>query len=162
MTRIGSAVREKAVQKMSGPHGVDANLAALTTGPAPVFRVGRIRGQNMAQELVERSEPMQYPAVQVYCEKIENRLTEKFRAFSGGVRLAVEVRHSQDRVEGIEEVVELYVEAVTRVLASSRGDWGDGMFYGGGYEVSFGAVKRGGRNFIQAAKISFEIGVSRN
>jgi hypothetical protein len=36
------------------------------------------------------------------------------------------------------------------------------MFYGGGYEVSFAAVKRGGRNFIQTAKIALEIGVSRN
>jgi hypothetical protein len=36
------------------------------------------------------------------------------------------------------------------------------MFYGGAYDVSFGAVKQGGRNFIQAAKITFEIGVSKS
>ena len=30
----------------------------------------------------------------------------------------------------------------------------------GGYEASFGAVKQGGKNFIQAAKVTFEIGVS--
>jgi hypothetical protein len=36
------------------------------------------------------------------------------------------------------------------------------MFYSGGYEVVFGPVKRGGRNFLQAAKITFEIGVSKN
>lgn len=34
------------------------------------------------------------------------------------------------------------------------------MFYAGGYKVEFGPVKRGGRNFIQAAKITFELDVS--
>ena len=32
----------------------------------------------------------------------------------------------------------------------------------GTYEVSFGPVKTGGRNFLQIAKVTFEIGVSRN
>jgi len=36
------------------------------------------------------------------------------------------------------------------------------MFYGGGYEVAFAAVKNGGKNFIQVAKVTFEIGVSRS
>jgi hypothetical protein len=36
------------------------------------------------------------------------------------------------------------------------------MYYTGGYEVALGAVKHGGRNFIQTAKITFQIGVSRN
>jgi hypothetical protein len=34
------------------------------------------------------------------------------------------------------------------------------MFYAGGYEASFGPVKQGGKNFIQVAKVTFEIGVS--
>jgi hypothetical protein len=36
------------------------------------------------------------------------------------------------------------------------------MFYGGAYDVAFGPVKRGGRNFIQVAKVTLEIGVSRS
>jgi hypothetical protein len=76
--------------------------------------------------------------------------------------MAVEVRHSQDRLDGLQDRLELYTDAVTQVLHSSRGDWGDGMFYGGMYDVSFGAVKHGGKNFIQAAKITFEIGVSKS
>ena len=76
--------------------------------------------------------------------------------------MAIEVRHSQDRLEGLQDALELYVDAATHVLDASRGDWGDGMFYGGGYQVTFGAVKQGGRNFIQVAKVTFEIGVSRN
>ena len=48
------------------------------------------------------------------------------------------------------------------MLEGSLGEWGAGMFYGGGYEVAFGAVKRGGRNFVQAAKVTFEVEVSRS
>jgi hypothetical protein len=36
------------------------------------------------------------------------------------------------------------------------------MFYSGGYEISFGAVKRGGRGFLQAARIGFDVGVSKS
>ena len=35
------------------------------------------------------------------------------------------------------------------------------MLYNGEYEVSFGAAKHGGKNFIQVAKVAFEIQVSR-
>ena len=49
-----------------------------------------------------------------------------------------------------------------QLLNGSRGDWGDGMYYTGEYEVAFGPVKQGGKNFMQVAKVTFEIGVSRN
>ncbi len=49
-------------------------------------------------------------------------------------------------------LLELHVEAVTNVLDSQRGDWGGGMFFAGGYEVTFGGTKHGGKNFIQERK----------
>ena len=49
-----------------------------------------------------------------------------------------------------------------QVLDFSRGDFGEGMYYAGGYQVVFSAVKHGGKNFVQSAKVSFEIGVSIN
>ena len=76
--------------------------------------------------------------------------------------MAVELRHPQDRLDGLQDTLELYTDALTQVLNGGRGDWGDGMFYGGAYEVSFGPVKKGGKNYLQVAKIAFEIGVSRN
>jgi hypothetical protein len=56
--------------------------------------------------------------------------------------------------------LELYVEAITGVLDANRGDWGNGVFYGGGYEVTFGASKHGGKNFLQAARVTFDVDVS--
>jgi len=98
--------------------------------------------------------------VQVYVDRVRNLLTEKFRKFSGKVRTVAEVRVSQDRIEGIEEQLRLYVDAVTQVLEANRGSWGEGAFYTGGYEVTFEPVKHGGKNFLQAAKVVFEVDLS--
>jgi hypothetical protein len=67
---------------------------------------------------------------------------------------------SHDRLEEIGRQTSLYVEAVTNVLDLRRGSWGNGMFYAGGYEVVFGPVKKGGRNYIQTSRILLQLIVS--
>ena len=34
------------------------------------------------------------------------------------------------------------------------------MSYNGGYEINYGAVKHGGRNFLQIAKITLDVDIS--
>jgi len=96
----------------------------------------------------------------VYADRVQNLLTEKFRTFSGKVRTIVEIRVSQDRLEGLEETLRLYVEAVTQVLDVNRGSWGEGAFFTGGYDASIEPVRHGGRNFLQIAKVTFEVDIS--
>ena len=146
-TAIGSAVTVKVIQRIAGVSGLNA---------------AQIRSQNVAAELAEKGETVQYPSVNVYCEKVVNNLWEKFRTFSGSVQMAVEIRHSQDRLEGLQDALEQYADAAAQALVASRGDWGDGMYYTGAYQAAFAPVKHGGRNYIQAAKITFEIGVSKS
>lgn len=162
MATIGNASTAKTIQRLSATAGVNANLAALTEGGAaasssPVSL--QIEALNVAPDLAERSTTVQYPAVNVYCEKIVNTLTEKFQTFSGSVHMVAEIRHSQDGLDGLEAAVELYADAVAQSLEGNRGDWGDGMYYAGGYQVAFGPVKHGGKNFLQVARVSFEISV---
>jgi len=157
--KIGSAISDQIIQLIVAPGGANATLAALSAG---TLDPAQVRAQNVAPDLMERSETVNYPAVNVYCEKLVNALKEKSRSFSGSAQMMVEVRHSSDRLEGLQDALELYTDAVTETLSASRGDWGNGVFYAGGYEVSFAAVKHGGRNFIQTAKIALEIGVSIN
>jgi len=161
---IGSATTFKVIQRITGPGGVNSGLAELTQGgnTASPLDAAQVRSQNVAADIAEQSAAIQYPAVNVYCEKIVNSLQEKFRTFSGNVQMAMELRHSQDRLDGLQDALELYTDALTQVLDGGRGDWGDGMFYCGAYEVSFGPVKKGGKNYIQVAKVTFEIGVSRS
>ena len=128
----------------------------------PPFPASHVIAQNAAPEIVERSNVNHYPTVHLYCNKVINSLREKFRTFSGEAQLTAELRVSQDRLNGIEDLLQLYVDAVARVLDQSRGDWGDGVFYGGGYEVLYTPVKHGGKNFLQTAKISFTAEISSN
>jgi hypothetical protein len=154
----------KLMALLTAPAGLNASLASMTdeAGSLPVVAESQITAQNMAIELAERSTEVRYPAMHIYCQRVANRLKEKFRKFSGTLEMVVEVRVSQDRMEGLEQKLQAYVEAVTEVLDRNRGDWGEGLFYTGGYEVTFNAVKRGGKNFVQVAKVAFDLEASRN
>ena len=163
MAWVGSTVTAQVVTLLSAPQGLNACVTTLiqaeSVTPQPVGQ-SQILAQNVSVELAERATDVQYPSVSVYCEKIVNQLKEKFRNFSGKAIMAIEVRVSQDRLNGIEEQLQMYVDAATQVLDQNRGDWGEGMFFAGAYEAALGPVKHGGQNFIQVGKVSFEVGVS--
>jgi hypothetical protein len=103
MAWVGSTVTAQVVTLLSAPEGLNACVSTLAQAEnatlAPVGQ-NQIRPQNVSIELAERSTDVQYPAVSVYCEKIVNQLKEKFRNFSGKALMAIEVRVSQDRLEG--------------------------------------------------------------
>src|SRR5580700_9367781 len=135
--------------------------AALDSGiPLAPIPTPYIVTQNVSIEIWERATVVKYPLVQIYSDRVRNLLTEKFRTFSGKIRTVAEIRVSQDRIEGLEDRLRLYADAVTQVLDSNRGSWGQGAFYTGGYEVTFDPVKQGGKNFLQVAKVTFEVDMS--
>ena len=137
-----------------------ANLATDSGVPLAPIPPEQVVNQNVSIALTERAQAVIYPVVHVYSDRVRNLLTEKFRTFSGKIRTIAEVRVSQDRLEGIENQLRLYMDAVTQVLDSNRGSWGQGVFFTGGYEVSFDPVQHGGRNFLQVARVSFEVDLS--
>ncbi len=152
------------VSKLSSPtDGVSVRVAAITQGDStiPAAGVKSILEQNVSVDISDKAGHAQYPALLVYCDKMSNSLKEKFRRFSGKAHIVVEVRHSQDRLDGIESNLQVYVDAVCALLDDSRGDWGNGSFYTGGYDVAYDAVTRGGRNYLQRAKVGFDVEVSK-
>ena len=163
MANVGTNATVRLLELLLTPAGLSENLAAVTELQGiilPEIGEKQIFTQNVAQELVERSVEVKYPTLLLFPEKITNDLREKFRTFSGKAHMAVEIRVSQDRIEGLEKLLEIYVDTITRILDQNRGNWGNGMFYTGGYEAVFGEMKHGGRNFIQSGKIRFEVAVS--
>ncbi len=137
-----------------------ATLAADSGIPLAPMPPEHVINQNVSVAISERALAVKYPVVHVYSDRVRNLLTEKFRTFSGKIRTVAEVRVSQDRIEGIEDQVRLYVDAVTQVLDANRGNWGQGVFFTGGYEVRFDPVQHGGKNFLQVAKVTFEVDLS--
>lgn len=116
--------------------------------------------QHVTADLAEKGGSVQYPMIHVYCEKLTNRLREKFRSFSGTATLAIDVRTSHEHLEEIGKQLQLYVSSVTGLLREKRGSWGNGAYYTGGYEVVYSPVKRGGKNYLQSALVRLEVHIS--
>lgn len=125
----------------------------------PGMGLGPLKRGNVAADLAERG-PIRYPAIYLYCDRLSNTLREKFRTFAGTARLNIEIRASQEKLEGIEERLQDLSESVLAVLHTHRGDWGGGVYYSGLYELSLSPVKAGGKGFLQTAKIQFEVSLS--
>lgn len=165
MVSVGNRAASKVFQLLTSSTGLNASVAALAqseTAILPPISAKQIFRDNVSVELAERSGEARYTGLYIYCEKITNDLKEKFRSFSGKIQLAIEVRVTCDRLEGLDQQLQLYAESVAQVLNNNRGDWGQGLYYTGGYEALFGAVKHGGRNFLKIAKVTFEVNASVN
>lgn len=163
MAQIGTRTVQKAAGLLRAPAGLQAGLAAIAQANGivlPTVELAQIISQNVPADVIEKTAGTKYPAFHIYCEKLNNTLREKFRQFSGTATLSVDVRVTHDRLEGLDQRLQWYVDALTLVLDTHRGDWDNGLFYTGGYTVTFQPVKHGGKNFLQTAKVSFDVQVS--
>lgn len=134
---------------------VEKNLSITPIESAQIVNCGGVgSGPDQGRRI-------RYPVFAVYCDRVSNLQREKFCRFSGTARLNVEVTVSGERSEGMEGLLQTLASAVTEVLERSWGDWGQGIRYGGGYDIQFGTVKKGGRNYIQTAKLVLEVDVTQ-
>jgi hypothetical protein len=157
------AVTQTVVSLLLGGDGLAQTLAELEAGPElEALREDQVVHRHTSPDDAEKTGLARYPCWNVYCERMENRLTEKFRRFSGVVTVIVEVRTSADRLERVEEQTMVCTEALLAVLERKRGDLGGGLFWSGGYEVSFGAVKRGGAQWLQTSKVVCRMDLNRD
>ncbi|HEX7363296.1 MAG TPA: hypothetical protein VF283_22630 [Bryobacteraceae bacterium] len=103
-----------------------------------------------------------YPRICIYPWTVKNTKAEKFRSFSGTVAVVAEIWASGNLVQQIDEWIHFYVEAYTLLLRENTGDWKDGMFFSGIYDVQFQSPKAGGLGFVESAKVTCVLNVSLN
>lgn len=113
--------------------------------------------QNVAAKMADENEPVTYPAVYLYCDRMDNEQLEKFRKFSGRMWLIADIRVSAERFVDLGSYLARYVEAVTTVLASHLGKWTENVAYSGAHKVRFLKVENGGQNFVERAQIEIEL-----
>jgi hypothetical protein len=150
---------------LRGTDGLKVSVAQMWDGPAQEgeeWDAHGARTEQAAGELIERAGRPTYPAYEVYVERVRNEMKEKFRRFSGVVQAVVEVRMSQDRIDGLTEQTQFFADAVADVIERKRGCVGEGIYLPGTYEIVFEGVKRGGLNFSQTAKVKCELEVNRS
>jgi hypothetical protein len=163
MARISSIATSELTKRLNGDAGLPERVGQLvlsSTLQIPQISAADILERHVAADVAEKTSGVKYPVVYVYCEKVVNDLREKFRTFSGTADLSVDIRVSHEHMDDLQGLLQMYVEAVTDVLDKRRGQWAKGVFYSGGYEINFGPIKRGGRSFIQSAKVDLTVNVS--
>jgi hypothetical protein len=163
MARVASIVTNELAKRLSSEEGLGFAIGMVSdrekVSLAPIA-AGQILTQNISSDMIEKTQSVKYPLVYVFCDRVVNTLKEKFRTFSGTASLNVEIRVSHEHVDALSRQLQLYVDAATQVLDQSRGSWSGGMFYTGGYEVIFNPVKPGGKQFIQSARVRFDVHLS--
>lgn len=163
MPVISKRAIEEVVRVLSGPGGLRENLDAVAEAEGmegPALGDCEVMPMNMGTDFLERRGEGRYPSAGVRCEALTNTLTEKFRQFSGKAQLCIDVRVTHDQAAGVERLLHLYTAAVLRSLDQHRGDWGEGLFYAGGYEVDFPALKPGGKRYVHTATVRITVDVS--
>ena len=161
MASISTVAIRALTDLLTGTDGLPARIegaAATADGLyVPPIAGTDIVARHVAADLAEKTSGVRYPSAHVYCEKVVNQLREKFRRFSGTADLVVEVRVSHEHMDSLQNVLQLYADAVTDVLDSNRGYWTPGVFYTGGYTLHYGPIKRGGRSFLQAVRVELTV-----
>ncbi len=161
MAQIGFVAVSEAVRRLQGQGGLEFALARITEreNGSELIPTPRVDARNVSAKLAEAGGAA-FPTVSVWCERIENRMKEKGRRFSGTVSLRFEVRVTADRSDGVSQQLASYVDAVTAVLDLNRGDWGSGLFFSGEYTVKLKPIAHGGRNFLQEATVEVDVAAS--
>lgn len=116
-----------------------------------------IQDYALSAELSDRTAGGRHPLLAVSCTRIANTRDEKFRTFSGKAELQIEIRLSHEKPDQLSRLVQVFTTAVCEVLNVNRGEWKPGLYYPGGYEVSFLSPKFGGRSFTQSATIKLSV-----
>ena len=76
--------------------------------------------------------------------------------------MIAEIWASGNLVTETDQWIHFYVEAMTNILRQNIGDWGDGIFFSGIYDVQFQTPKAGGFGYVEAAIVTCSLNVSRN
>jgi hypothetical protein len=158
-------IPQRIIQLLAANGGLAAwveNVQIETGLPLALVPVSHIVVSAASAELLDKIEQVGYPRVAVYTAKVDNTLVEKFRSLSGTATAAIAISVSSDLIEQTEQNMHFYIEAVTDILRENTGDWGEGLFFSGKYDVQLQAPKAGGIGFVQTAIVSCMISVSRN
>lgn len=156
---------QKLAALLTTSSAISAELSAMTaeTGiDIPAISAEQVFLSSAPANMAELQQELGYPRISVFSSRVRNTQIEKFRTLSGSITVSAEIAATADLLSDVDTWIHFYVEAITSILRENRGDWGDGVFYSGAYEVDVQPPKAGASGFLQIARINFEVGVSRN
>jgi hypothetical protein len=139
-----------------------SSIAQQAGAVVPVIPSSQVYLSSAPAAMADLQQELGYPRITVYSSKLSNNQVEKFRTLSGVVTVTADINATADLVTNVDSYIHFYIEAVSNILRANRGDWGNGIFYSGAYEIAIQPPVTGGSGFLQLARISLEVGVSGN
>jgi hypothetical protein len=157
MVPLSLLAAQKVANLMTAGGALEQQIAALSAVSGvtlPNVAPSQIVLTSAPPNLSDDNMQLTYPRVCIYSSAIKNTKAEKFRSFSGTVAVVAEIWSSGDLVQPVDEWLHFYVEAYSSLLRQNVGDWGDGVFFSGVYDVQFQPAKAGGFGFVESAKVT--------
>ena len=137
-------------------------LAIASGFNLPVISSSQVVVSSVAPQLGDMDLQLTYPRLCLYVTDLKNTHIEKFRSLSGSVSLVADIWASGNLLSQVDQWIHFYVEAVTDILRQNIGDWGNGLFFDGSYDLQFHSPASGGLGFVQNAKVTCSLHVSQN
>jgi hypothetical protein len=157
-----------AMQKLSDLLTTDSALAQELTRIAvsnraniPTIDAEHVVLSSALNDVGDTDSRLGYPRVCLYSAGFKNSQAEKFCTVSGSVGGTADIWTSANLIDDTDRWIHYYVEAFSALLRRSAGDWGDGLFFSGVYDVQFQPPRTGGLGFVQLARVRFDLLVSQ-
>jgi hypothetical protein len=148
--------KENALEETINALATSSNLMLPTITSAGVVL------SSASADIADKDVQLTYPRICLYSTALKNTQIEKFRSLSGTVSVMAELWASASLLQDTDQWIHFYVEAMTDILRQSIGDWGDGIFFSGAYDVQFQPPRVGGFGYVELAKVTCVLNVSRN
>ncbi len=165
MTPLTLQVAEAVADILNSQSALQNAIADVQTSDSvvlPTIPANQVILSSASPAITDIRQQIGYPRVSIYVPRVANTLLEKFRSLSGTVSVALTIGASADLVEPVEQALHYYVEIVTGILRDNTGDWGNGLFFAGAYDVQVQAPETGGSGFVQTASITCNVSVGRS
>ncbi len=137
-------------------------IASACNVNVPPITSSQVVLSSASADVADMSLQLTYPRLCLYSSAMKNAQTERFRSFSGSIIVTAEVFASGNLVSDTDQWIHFYVEGMTQILRQNIGDWGNGMFFSGMYDVQLQTPKAGGFGYVESAKVTCSINVSLN
>lgn len=159
--QVAQAVAE-ILNSQSALQNAIANVQLSDSIALPMIPPTQVILSSASSAMTDLRQQIGYPRVSIYVPRVANTLLEKFRSLSGTVAVALTIAASAQLVEQVEQALHFYLEIVTGILRDNTGDWGNGLFFAGAYDVQVQAPETGGSGFVQTASITCNVSVGRS
>ncbi|MBV9763121.1 MAG: hypothetical protein JO340_21340 [Acidobacteriaceae bacterium] len=139
-----------------------STLAASANVTVPLITAEQVVLSSTVPAMGDKDLQLTYPRICLYTAAVKNTQVEKFRSLSGTISVVADIWASGNLLSDTDQWIHYYVESITELLRQNIGDWGDGLFFSGMYDVQLQAPKVGGLGFVESATVTCTLNVSRS